>query len=388
MKYNSGPKIYRNSDGYNRERISSAILILFLATDLLRLFEVIPEFIGNILYVFIGLIAVFYSFYKKGIKKNASVVYFIFFYTLFGALGVLINGNLDPQELLWPFAFVGMAILLLNFKISYKISRIIYYFVAFLIMIKIVIAGGVNNLETASSRNTISIMILIYLSVYFISSYKSNRKVTIFPIFLGLVVNIIAIGRSGILTSIILVILFLPFKYYKGEYKVANPIKVIFILIIGVSVFAISYYLLNSYFIEMMMNFQERGLESIRSLIWFDYFEKTRYSLKYIFFGTPISNIYLMDRYNSNLHNSLLMLHAKYGVIILVVIIVLIINSFKYFIKTKNILYFVLLCGVVFRMQFDYTNFNAQLDVILFYLMFFPYVKDNANNNESNLKEI
>jgi hypothetical protein len=41
----------------------------------------------------------------------------------------------------------------------------------------------------------------------------------------------------------------------------------------------------------------------------------------------------------------------------------------------------VLLIAVVFRMQFDYTNFNAQLDIILFYLIFYPYFEKYRNKS-------
>ncbi|SUY45691.1 Uncharacterised protein [Clostridium putrefaciens] len=358
---------------------ASIILCLYLFIDLLRFFNIIPLILGNALYVLIGSIAIIYSVFRKGIKRQIPIFCFMFFYISFGAIGILFNRNIDPQELLWPFAFIGLATLFLNFKINNKIAKIIYYFVIALLMIKIILSGGVNNLNTASSRNTIGIMILIYFAIYSITSYTCGKKIAIYPILLGFLVNVMAIGRSGILTFVLLIVLFSFLEFDEGKYKISNPIKSFIKLFVAGIILWIAYNILEIYFVEMMLNFQKRGLESVRSLIWSNYLTKTFTSARYVLFGTPISGTYLLDAFNYNLHNSFFMLHAKYGLAPLIVVIILIVKSFIYFIKTKNALYFMILLSVVFRMQFDYTNFNAQLDIILFYFMFFPYIKNEYN---------
>lgn len=363
----------------NSRLISSIFLLVYLIVDLLRLFEIIPLFFGNSLYVLVGSIAIIYSINKNGIRKQLTVLWFIFFYTFFGALGILSNGNINIQELLWPFAFAGMALLFLNFTINYKLAKALYYIVSILLMVNIISSGGVDNLNLVTSRNTIGIMLLFYFSIYAISSYTNNQKITLYPIILGLVVTIMAVGRSGILTFSLLIVLFLLFKYDGKEYKIRNPVKSVFVLIICGIILWISYYFMEFYFAQTISNFQNRGLESIRILIWHDYINKTFTSVKHLFFGTPISGTLLLDRFNNNLHNSFFMLHAKYGIVALITVIVLILNAFIYFIKTNNVVYFILLLALLFRMQFDYTNFNAQSDIILFYLMFSLFIQRKYN---------
>lgn len=377
MKVITNSKLMSDVTTNKLDKIPSILLVLFLIIDLIRLFEITTQMVGNILYIFVGAIAILYSLYKVGLKKQLHIIYFIFIYNFFGALSLLVNGNMNPQELLWPIAFIGMAIMFLNFKISHKVSKGVYYFLIAILMFKIIIVGDVNNLNTLTSRNTISVMVLMYLSIYIISCNIHNKKLTIYPILLGLLVNIMAIGRSGIITFLLLLILFLPFRFEKGKYRFRNPIKSIFVIVLGGVILWIAYRLLQFYFLEMIMNFRDRGLESVRNLIWSDYVEKTLTSLKFMFFGAPISGTYLLEVYKDNLHNSMFMLHAKYGVIPLVIIVTLIIKALVFFIKTENILYFITLLALIFRMQFDYTNFNAQLDIVLFYFIFFPYYIKN-----------
>ena len=362
--------------------IPNLILLIYVCIDLMKFFQVISPLIGNIITVFLGTVAIIYSCMKNGIKRQMPILIFVFIYTLFGAISILFNWNANPQELLWPFAFIGITTLLLNFIISTKLVKYIYYLVAIFLMFQIITSGSVNNLDTVSSRNTISIMVLLYFAIYAINSFKNNRKITIFPVLVGLVVVIMAIGRSGIITFLLLTVLFLFFKFNGKEHKHRNPFKSMFILIGGGIVLWLSYNFLGIYFEQMLSNFESRGLESIRKLIWVDYLNKTFNSAGSFLFGTPISGTYLLDMYSHNLHNSFLMLHAKYGIVMFISVVLLVIKAFIYYIKINNILYLSLLSVLLFRMQFDYTNFNAQLDIIFFYFILFPYIDSKIKNNK------
>jgi hypothetical protein len=367
----------RKSTSYIKTNCSTVIpslfLVIYMFVDFIKFFNVVPPLVGNILYVLLGSLAIGYSTIKKGIGRQIPILSFIFFYIFFGAIGLLFNGNMDPQELLWPFAFMGLAILLLNFDINYKLVKALYYFSIFFIALRIIVAGGISSLDTASSRNTIGIMVLIYFSLYVIASYVNKKKITIFPVLFGLLITIIAIGRSGILTFVLLTMLFIIFEFKGNKHKIRNPLKWIFVILFGGILFLIFYSFLDTYFVETINNFKSRGLESVRIGIWSDYFNKTFTSAQFLLLGTPISGTYWLDMFTDNLHNSFFMLHAKYGLIVFLVIILLIIKSSWYFFKMKNYLYLVVLVAVVFRMQFDYTNFNSQLDIILFYLLFYQY---------------
>lgn len=363
-----------------KTNIPNLILIIYIFVDLTRFFNVITTYVGNILYLLLGLLAIVYSIFKKGMGRQIPILRFIFIYTIFGALGILFNGNIDYQELLWPFAFIGLSTLFLNFNINYKLIRFLYYFILSFIVIKIIMVGGINNLEATTSRNTIGIMVLSYFGLHVISNYVNNKKITIYPVIFGLLTTVMAVGRSGILTFILLLILFIIFKFDGDKQKINNPFKwVLIVAFLGIILWASSN-LLDSYYVETMRNFENRGLESVRVQIWHDYLNKTSTSIRYILFGTPIEGTFLLYEYSDNLHNSFLMLHAKYGLIILLIVISNIIKSLIFFLKKKNYLYSILLLAGLFRMQFDYTNFNAQLDIILFYLIFYRYFEKNRKN--------
>lgn len=367
-----------NEELQKKNYIVPSILIFYTAIDLVRLFEILPSTIFNILYVGLGAFSIFYCSYKFGIKKQIPIFSFLFFYTIFGFLGIIVNKNIDFQEIFWPLAFFGVALLLLNFKIPYKLVRILYYFIVLLLISFMIFFGGVDNLEMTSSRNTISVMVLFYFSLYIISLYINKIKITMFPILVGLIATMLAIGRSGIITFFILVFLFSLLKYSKGKYRVRNILTSSFFIIVSLLFLRYSYGFLEVYFPDAISNFQNKGLESIRELIWSDYLDKTFQSIQSLVFGASISGTFLLEKFKDNLHNSFFMLHAKYGLIILLIIISLVIYGLLVFLKTRNFVYFILLIALLFRMQFDYTNFNAQLDIIFIYIVFYPFFNEKT----------
>lgn len=367
----------KKSTKYINKNIATAttVVVLYVIIDLIRYFNIVTQLTGNVLYILIGSFSILYSITKKGIDRQKSIVIFVLFYTLFGLIGILANGNINPQELLWPFAFIGIAMILLNFKTYFNAIKYLYFSSISMIAIKILTVGTVNELSTLSSRNAVGIMVLIYFSFLVISAHTNKRRIGIFPVILGLFVVILAIGRSGILTFVILAMFFMIFKFDGDIHKMRKPSTWIIVIAYTAIVLLLINNLANDYFGQALDNFQSRGLESTRSIIWTDYWAKTSKSFFFILFGAPVSGTFFLDLVQGNLHNAFLMLHSKYGLMQLIIIIYMLIKSGICYFKEKNYLYLTLLIAVLFRMQFDHTNFNAQLDIVFFYLIFYRYYK-------------
>jgi hypothetical protein len=369
-----------NNSIVNISFFTSLLLFFYLFIDLLRQFNIIPLVGGNVLYIVLGGISIIYTISKKGIKKQVPILLFIFVYNLFGALGVIFNGNIDIQELLWPIGFMGLATLLLNFDISYKTTKYLYVFLLLFLTLNILTSGDINNLDMVSSRNTINIMVLSYFSIFIITCYRHQKKINIYYLLAGFIVVLMSVGRSGILTFLLLTLFFLFFDFNGQRHRIRNLLKFLMILIFVSIVLFVLYNLFSNYFNNALYNFDRRGFESIRTEIWSDYIDKVFSSVKYLIFGAPISGTVFLDMF-PNLHNSWLMLHSKYGLVVFLIVILLVLRSYTFFLKTKNYLFLALLTAIMFRMQFDHTNFNAQLDIALFYFLMYPYMYTSANNS-------
>ena len=120
------------------------------------------------------------------------------------------------------------------------------------------------------------------------------------------------------------------------------------------------------------MIFRIKSDNSNRLLIWKEYIDKAKSSIAYVLFGAPQRGSFWMDLYADNLHNSFFQLHAKYGIIMLIyVVFILAKRSLQYY-RRKEMYLLIPMIGMIIRMNTDYTNFNAMLDMLFIYLILEP----------------
>ncbi len=350
----------------------NSIFALLTITNIIRLFAIIPVSFGNILYILIGSISLFYCISKKGIKNESLFLGIILLYTAFGVLSFFYNSNMDPQELLWPVGFMSIGLLIYEYDISYKNARISYYVLCLALIYEIVMVGGVDDITISGSRNTISIFVVLYYSFLLISLYKSGMELQIIDPVVGALVCILGTGRSGILTGSIMIVFYVSQRFDLKKLRM----KRVFAFAIGVILVLIvlnQFYSRYNYIIDnALLNFKLRGLDSAgRNELWIEYLRKAISTPFDFILGAGISGTPMLDQFNNNLHNSFLMLHAKYGIITMILIICLMIKSLRKMIKEKEPLLITAFILMLFRMNFDYTNFNGNFDTILIFFLLY-----------------
>lgn len=362
---------------------SNLIYITFSITILLQYYKIITVISSQIILLICGLIAFIFTLASKQTKEFLKVFSLILVMLFFGLLSYIYNKNLDLQEFFWPIAYYGIALLFITNKVDYKTTRFILYIFFFISLVFILLSGNSissNNINTSLSRNHINIHLLLFFTAHSLNSIKYIGKINFFDVLISFLISILSYGRSGILVFgfYLIVLGTFDFKFNKfNKFNVRRILTFIFLLIIF---YFFSSVLANPFSESIIESLQNRGFESVRTFIWRDYLLKTGESFLNVLFGTNISGTYFLDTFSHNLHNSFLMLHAKYGLIVFLLILLLIILKIKTLIIKKNILLFLLLFGLLFRMSFDYTNFNSILDVLFVAIIFGNY--DYSNRKE------
>lgn len=384
IKVGTGISVEIRSD----ETISGLILICLGILQLIKYFAIIPVVMANALVVALGGVSLLLVLFRKGFKgANQRPIVFILVYSLCGVLGYLYNSNMDAVELLWPVGYMFLGIFFLNYGIPLKVSKLVYYGVAGVFFAEIIINGSVNNLTASFSRNIISVYLLMFFSLMIISCYQHNEKISFLPPLLFFVVCFAAVGRGGALLGAIALILFMLFDFSKGRAKKRNVIGLpVLLTVLGV-VALIMMQVAPDLIETVLDNFESRGVRSQRYNIWEDYIEKAFGSLTNLLFGASISGTIYLDRYSENLHNSFLMLHAKYGILMLSAVIIMLIQSFRKFLRHRNYSCIVVFLLMFFRMNLDYTNFNDCLDVIMIVILFCDYYPA-INGEQQERREI
>lgn len=350
--------------------IPNLLSFMFFLNVFVGTVSYVPNTITKGIYLFIGTVSLFYTLYKKSFK-NKNFYIFLCIYTLAFISSYMYNKNSDFIEILWPLGFMSFGYMLANFRMSYHLTFFIYYsYLSFIWLIILLF----NDVEMFSSLNGINVNMLLFLSLYYITRDYNNKKIVLIPILFSIITVMFLSfkylgGRSGTATFIFIFLLFvLSNKFDKKAFK----FKYFLILIITVLFFFIQLY--GQKILLIIQILTSRGLRSIRYQIWYDYLLQVNATFANILFGAKIKGTDLLLSYSDNLHNSLFMLHAKYGIIMLSIVLFMIAFTLARFIMKKNIVYFILFLSVIFRMLFDYSNFNALLDVLFVYFVFSPYV--------------
>ncbi len=355
------------------ELILTSFVIVLLGYHL-RFFE---AFFSNALFLIIGgTSSVLCLIYGKK-KQMCRAVIFASIYSYAGLISYAYNGNADIQELLWPIGYMGIGLILVNFRVSTIFTSLCYFaYMGIMFSLMIFDRPEASFSFLRFSRNTISVLSLLFFSMHMIAAYRARKSVSIVYPIVMLIVNCLAMGRSGIFTAILCNFLFIAYVYKddgshlkKGHMVVTAGIILLVFLVGGL------------FFPQVLAgaihNFSVVGLRSQRIVMWNDYFMQVGKEFTNIIFGAKIQGSPILDEFHENLHNAFIMLHAKYGMMGIMLCGGLLIRTIRRLFLNHNIYLMTPLILILFRMQFDYTNFNGVLDFILiFYLI---YIDDRTN---------
>lgn len=230
-----------------------------------------------------------------------------------------------------------------------------------------------------SSFNGISISILVPCVALYIILSINNDKIILLPALIALIISIWGIGRSGIISSAILVsgLFFLKLRTEPKFIIFAIFSCLIFILFFTYTgmVFTDNINIENAiyYFTERLIFSHERYE------IWSNYFNKLE--LSSIIFGSDVHQDEYMASWFYNYHNSFIALHSYTGFMGIITIILMIFSLYKFY-KT-NKMFFILLLVMTIRMTTDACNFITLFDFIPFCFIFYFLSNISLSNTSS-----
>jgi hypothetical protein len=217
-----------------------------------------------------------------------------------------------------------------------------------------------------ASRNVLSFNIFVNLVLLHFIEYTNNKKLSIIPTFLFLIISIWAKGRAGIICSI-LYFLYIIFNYFISN---KNILYKLFLLIICLVVFY--FFVKNISLDEYFYRLQNEGI---------DYGDDARYNMvsyylnKINLFTLITGYNYFNDSYfvfwNNNPHNSFIRLHSCIGLFFLPFVLFIFIRL-KHYLK-RNSFFCVALSLLLFRGWIDTFFFLGRYDFLIFIFLFYGY---------------
>lgn len=310
---------------------------------------------------------------KTDLKKKNNIYIAVFiivvlFFSIFGYAKIQI-----------VFVSLPLALVLLQRD---RLNCIIWSLLPFMIAANTIYAWTKSTnkyiLYSGMSRNYVSVFLLLSLAIYNLSREKSDLKCPVVIPILTFMGAVSALGRGGIVSCGIVLLLFIFERFKKDAIlnrKYILKVGTLVLAIIAVSVYIYSkwdYISIN--YLGRFFGTESSALSSTEARMD-NYVYYVMYCLKHpmnLFMGVN-PDISLLGK--GNLHNSFLQLHSQFGIGGVIIFVVLIVKSIRYLCIYKKYDSVIILIGILIRGMFDWCFPGFPLDVILLYYIFLPILR-------------
>lgn len=340
-----------------------------------------PAFALSILaYIYVGATCCNKSLYEKYLRFLAFVLSFLL-------LNMLLVGNTDIKNIIYGvFIMPSLGALLFFYRVNKWVALSLFYGVALFFGSYIIQNGPFVREETellVNSRNYVSYFVILYSFPYFVNCYDCDRIPSLMVPVICTLISVFAIGRTGILVSFVLLagVIYLKMTQ-KSRVRIFYQIT-FFSLIILIVFIGISGDFIDTYF----SRFSEEGINTAgRSKAWAEYSLSLLNPLN-LLFGTPIDSLQYTKNYlEGSLHNSFFTLHAREGIVGLLLVIYMFKGAWELY-RHKSAAV-VLIIIVLFLKGFTDADTGGTYsggDIYVFYLLLvYLYFKiDNIHERKS-----
>jgi len=265
----------------------------------------------------------------------------------------------------------GIAMLLIKKYIYSWGASTIFYLLAMVFIF--LILSGFNPDENLAvvSHNGISMLIIVACITFYLVNFINDKDLVLLPAVLTLIISIWGSGRSGILSSFV-ILLGLTLIKFKINIKLS--------FLLGILILLCLYYFLENIVLNLVeipffsnaaslyLARTSEGGPDVRVDIWQNYFNNL--DLYRMIFGANV----LLDPWPEgkalayNYHNSFINLHLQTGLMGIVIILLFALSLLKFFFK--NQIFFILFLALSLRWLVDIGLYFESWDYLPFFFTF------------------
>lgn len=295
-----------------------------------------------------------------------------------GILNHVLIGNTPISNQVLMVLFIFASLLFTDRKAQEKTMIYGLFLIAGFILYRYLTVGFFARIFLLSSENFTSVYLLFPTCVYYILCERNKKTIRMYPALITWVLCLLGRGRGGIVSSSALLVGLIFYRNYKST-QIKKIIMVCVLIVIAAGVMlnlpAIADKLSHT---EIFHDFSEKGVNNdSRGRIWSNYFKKVFISLKYVLLGGELKNTIALRKYNGNLHNTYLQIHAFNGLVMVLFTVSLLIRNLICAFRNKKWLYCICTAVIMFRAFTDIIFWPQVGTPILFFLLFLPFDDKN-----------
>lgn len=303
--------------------------------------------------------------WDRVVAKNFIKVFFnIFVVWIWCVLLAIVQGGEMPFRfvVLEMLLYTGMMVFLLsNFRINIFSLKLVLYLIILFFYYQYFIIGTDSYGIMGGFSGAINTVVLLSIAITIqVIDYRDNKKIAILPAILIVPIAILSWNRTGLVTSLLYLIVVL----YVGSYhmKKRNLRPWLYFFITTLIVFVVVKYWNLFLETDIYEKIEEHGVQMTgRDVIWAAYFKN--FGIIQFFLGRAIDSNHLLAGFD-NAHNSFIFLHAQTGIWGIVFMVILL-KWIREYLK-GNLFIFLLFVILIFRSFFDMMFFFHAYDFAFF----------------------
>ncbi len=345
------------------ERKNSMLLALYMQ---LILFYYLYSFLRLLLFPLLIFCCIWACWMLRKVKFSRIKMQCLYVYFVLALSIQFINASITPFVLFLLFApFFAYWIYTSLFKTS--ILRISYYVMSLLLLLLYLRHFSFIEVFAGLSENYVSIILICNVVLIAAIEKRQNERISILPSFCATFLSLLAFGRSGILCSFVLFLVFLYVHFVclsKSKRYLLFFSFLVLAIVVSHNYEQIFDMLMNA---EILAKFQERGLKSPSRGILLDEY-MIHIDMITIFTGYHFDDNAWFIHYGLNPHNSYVRLHYRIGFAAFLLLGYVGVRMMK---EVRKLPLFVFMLFIMMlRAYTDVYLFYGFYDFIVFYLLF------------------
>jgi len=328
---------------FDSRSITTLLLVSMLPGIALFIWETAKSFRKIVLLIIITIVLTVNS-----IVHQEFYIKFLYFIAFSFWLSVYLRRNTIA---IWPFL-------------------ILLYALAFYVLYFSLIQGlSVNRMFSSGSRNLLSYFCIFLFSYYCLLSYAGNKKIQMIPVLCVVIICVLAIGRTGIILSLVLYLTWLA-SLLSVKLTMKKISLILLMMISLIFFFSVEISSVFEQFYIKLARLERYGLSNDYRNSMLDYY-LSQLDVFNVFFGFKYTESGYFLKWDLNPHNSFIRLHLYSGLISMLSFLILYLFSAYYWFK-KSFFMFVVLNVIVLRVYFDTLVFFGPLDFVIFAIILYP----------------
>lgn len=362
----------------NLSRITLLLYILFL----ISCFVPVSGFLV-ILTFFVESFSMIYIFKEKNTRFGNLLVLSIFISLLYVIFPLLLFDVSYFKEIFRIFIAVPYGYYLAKYGFKKKYAYLLFCIIIGVIVFRYLLTGDMGSVFTHASRNAISSYALL-CSCFVYTVHVHDKSLPILPALISFLVSALAVGRGGIISSLILLIGVILINTHNKKLFSIKGFLFLVSFIISSFVFFLQYF--DLFFKEALDKMDSQSFaENDRIVILNQYLQIIKNNNMKLLFGVPSSDIPLVEYLSGNFHNSYLSLHSHFGIIGFFILFYMLHKSCHKIIMSKSWILLLILITILVRIYTDLLAFNGLYDSLFFYIIFLS-ISSYKNKNENFIK--